>query len=238
MLVRKTMAQTVVTLVPVMWMAGCGSGFILPAQPELPASLDWLLEHQEEFWFAELQQPPAVDGAAGVDFADQLSGCWGMARPAGGEIPVPHWQAYKFDSHKKEFVLWIMEDPFGLRLFQIVILESGTYEVVQEGDTPAIRFVTTECWVSNPETGQLVEEHLFEGPEVGETPAVLDAGSLYLEVGGSADSVWWQGWIGVAACLAVAAVAWVATDMLICKDQQKTRDHNALIEASSAEFVG
>ncbi len=181
-----------VTLLGVLGLSGgCPARSFLPTAPQLPASLEWLVEHQEEFWFAETDEPPASADASATALAEQLSGCWAMARPAGGEVPVPLWSVCEFDSQHGTFVEWILQDPFGLGLFRIVTRVNGTYEVLEGEDGPIVRFTTTELWASDPQTGQLERETLFEGPEVGDSDATLDDGSLYLKVEDDPPT-WWR----------------------------------------------
>lgn len=172
-------------------MVGIG-GCTLPVTPDLPGVLVQVRLHENAYRVVELNEPPNVGDGAGAALAEQLTGCWAMYRPAGGEIPVPVWDVYQFDAQTREFVCWTLQDPFGLGLFQMLMRTGGTYEIVEDGDFPAIRFTTTEMLVSNFETGLLEDEPLFEGPEIDETLAVIDEGLLYLGIADEgADSTWW-----------------------------------------------
>ncbi len=170
-----------------------GCGFV---QPELPPELVYVVDNEETFLSDPEQVPVEVTPGALVDDLDGLSGCWGAMRLPDEEMPVKFHAAYHFDAETMHFDWWSLQrDPVGLNLFSVLILDTGTYEVIEGPDNEQTVLVVTERWVNDPFTGELEKKPLE--PQEGIAVFTLDGDYLYEWIGDVPedgvlpDGEWW-----------------------------------------------
>ena len=125
--------------------------------PDLPAEIAFVYENEATFLMDWHEGSGGLDPGLPEDDLAELDGCWGMVRTPGGEIPVKLFSVYHFDADAGTFEAQaLQQDPTGLNIFNVLSVDTGTYEVtVEEGGKEGLRQVVTETLTNNPDTGEL-----------------------------------------------------------------------------------
>jgi hypothetical protein len=164
---------------------GCGAISWVP--PDVPDVLQRVIDDRATFFFDPNEE--VVDPLPGevVEDPAELDGCWGIARDAGGQIPMNLFQVYHFDAATGAVEIWTLQDPPVWWLPQTLSREVGTLaiEEVDEGEAQ-LTVTITEVWISDPDTGELAETFEEEaGTELGFVELTrfvkVDGDTLYVQ---------------------------------------------------------
>lgn len=134
---------------------GCWSGLISASSVQVPATLQYVLDHADQFR-TEADDPASGTGAA-VSDAAELDGCWGAALVESGSlVPIALFVVYHFNSADGTYRCWsALGRPSGelAPLMPLVSEESGVFVVEPDG---VIRTTIQQIRANvDTETGQL-----------------------------------------------------------------------------------